>query len=64
MCSPCNSLDEDRIGDELSVNWELEVGGHGDSSKGLPESIRRDGFNDPANVGRFRKWDALMRSPR
>lgn len=44
------SLDEDRMGEELSVVWELEVGHTVAPAQGLPEQIAVDGFDDPVKL--------------
>lgn len=44
------SLDEDRLGEELSVIWELEVGHTIAPERGLPEQITADGFDDPNDL--------------
>ena len=45
------SLDEDRMGEELRVIWELEVGHTVLPDQGLPEEITPEGFDDPRAVG-------------
>lgn len=47
------SLDEDRMGEELTVVWELEVGHSVVPDRGLPESITADAFDDPDTLGAF-----------
>ncbi len=37
------SLDEDRLGEQLAVIWELEVGQTVTPAQGLPEHINPDG---------------------
>jgi superfamily II DNA or RNA helicase len=56
------SLDEDRLGQELSVVWELEVGHTVAPDQGLPESISPDGFDDPNRLAAFVdavRWGAV-----
>ena len=45
------SLDEDRMGEELRVIWELEVGHTVLPDQGLPEEITPEGFDNPRSVG-------------
>ena len=45
------SLDEDRMGEELRVIWELEVGHTVLPDQGLPEEITPEGFDDPSTIG-------------
>lgn len=47
------SLAEDRMGEELSVIWELEVGHSVAPSQGLPELITKEGFDDPNRLAAF-----------
>lgn len=44
------SLDEDRLGEQLSVIWELEVGKTVTPRQGLPEHINPEGFEDPVTL--------------
>ncbi|QBI56149.1 DISARM system SNF2-like helicase DrmD [Streptomonospora litoralis] len=56
------SLEEDRLGEELSVVWELEVGHTLAPDQGLPESITADGFDDPNTLAAFVdavRWGAV-----
>ena len=56
------SLDEDRLGQELSVVWELEVGQTVAPDQGLPETISPDGFDDPNTLAAFVdavRWGAV-----
>lgn len=56
------SLDEDRLGEELSVIWELEVGHTVAPDQGLPETISADGFDDPNTLAAFVdavRWGAV-----
>ena len=56
------SLDEDRLGDELTVVWELEVGQSVLPDQGLPEDIDPGSFDDPATLGAFVdavRWGAV-----
>jgi hypothetical protein len=41
------SLDEDRLGEELRVIWELEVGHTLAPDRGLPVAIQAEAFDDP-----------------
>jgi superfamily II DNA or RNA helicase len=54
------SLAEDRLGDELTVVWELEVGHTVAPDQGLPETIGR--FDDPNTLAAFVnavRWGAV-----
>ena len=56
------SLDEDRMGEELTVIWELEVGNAVVPDRGLPETIAADAFDDPETLGAFVdavRWGAV-----
>ena len=56
------SLDEDRMGEELTVVWELEVGQSVVPDRGLPETIDADAFDDPDTLGAFVdavRWGAV-----
>ena len=56
------SLDEDRLGEQLSVIWELEVGQTVTPPQGLPEHINPEGFDDPATLAGFidaMRWGAV-----
>jgi superfamily II DNA or RNA helicase len=56
------SLDEDRLGQELAVVWELEVGQAVAPDQGLPETISPDGFDDPNTLAAFVdavRWGAV-----
>jgi superfamily II DNA or RNA helicase len=56
------SLAEDRLGEELSVVWELEVGHTVVPEQGLPERIDPAGFDDPNQLGAFidaARWGAV-----
>ena len=56
------SLEEDRLGQELSVIWELEVGQTVVPDQGLPETINADAFDDPNTLGAFVdavRWGAV-----
>jgi superfamily II DNA or RNA helicase len=56
------SLDEDRLGEQLSVVWELEVGHTVTPAQGLPELIHADGFDDPTTLAGFvdaMRWGAV-----
>jgi hypothetical protein len=56
------SLEEDRLGEEVSVVWELEVGHTVAPDQGLPESIGADRFDDPNTLAAFVdavRWGAV-----
>lgn len=56
------SLEEDRLGEELAVVWELEVGHTIEPDQGLPETITADGFDDPNTLAAFVdavRWGAV-----
>ena len=56
------SLDEDRLGEQLSVVWELEVGKTVTPAQGLPERIHPQGFDDPVTLAGFvdaMRWGAV-----
>lgn len=56
------SLEEDRLGEELSVVWQLEVGHTVVPDQGLPEAINADSFDDPNALGAFIdavRWGAV-----
>lgn len=56
------SLDEDRLGEHLSVIWELEVGHTVTPPQGLPERIGSEGFDDPETLAGFidaMRWGAV-----
>ena len=56
------SLEEDRMGEELSVVWELEVGHTVVPDQGLPEAIRVEAFDDPNTLGAYVdavRWGAV-----
>ena len=56
------SLDEDRLGEQLSVVWELEVGHTVTPAQGLPEKINPDAFDDPTTLAGFvdaMRWGAV-----
>jgi superfamily II DNA or RNA helicase len=56
------SLDEDRLGEQLSVIWELEVGQTVTPPQGLPEHIKPEGFDDPVTLAGFidaMRWGAV-----
>ncbi len=56
------SLDEDRMGDTLSVIWELEVGHTVEKDRGLPEQISAESFDDPVMLAGFIdavRWGAV-----
>ncbi|MGB8383710.1 MAG: DISARM system SNF2-like helicase DrmD [Dermatophilaceae bacterium] len=56
------SLDEDRLGEELTVVWELEVGHTVSPEQGLPTTVLADAFDDPHTLGAFVdavRWGAV-----
>lgn len=56
------SLEEDRLGEELAVVWELEVGHSVAPDRGLPETITPEGFDDPNTLAAFIdavRWGAV-----
>lgn len=56
------SLDEDRLGEQLSVVWELEVGHTVTPAQGLPDIIYSDAFDEPTTLAGFidaMRWGAV-----
>lgn len=56
------SLDEDRLGEQLSVVWELEVGHTVTPAQGLPETLTENDFDDPQTLAGFidaMRWGAV-----
>jgi superfamily II DNA or RNA helicase len=56
------SLDEDRLGQELTVVWELELGHTVEPDQGLPETVRPEAFDDPNTLAAFVdavRWGAV-----
>ena len=56
------SLEEDRLGQELAVVWELEVGHTVAPDQGLPETISPDSFDEPKTLAAFVdavRWGAV-----
>lgn len=56
------SLEEDRLGEELSIIWQLEVGHTVVPDQGLPETINPDAFDEPDTLGAFIdavRWGAV-----
>ena len=56
------SLDEDRLGEELAVVWELEVGHGVTPDRGLPKTLTTDGFDEPSRLAAFVdavRWGAV-----
>lgn len=56
------SLEEDRLGEELTVVWELEVGHTVVPDQGLPEALSPEAFDDPNTLGAFVdavRWGAV-----
>lgn len=56
------SLDEDRMGEELRVVWELEVGNSVVPDRGLPDTISAEALDDPDTLGAFVdavRWGAV-----
>ncbi|MBN1170907.1 MAG: DISARM system SNF2-like helicase DrmD [Micromonosporaceae bacterium] len=56
------ALDEDRLGEELTVVWELEVGHTVTPAQGLPTQITPEAFDDPNTLAGFvdaMRWGAV-----
>ena len=56
------SLAEDRLGEQLSVVWELEFGHTVTPAQGLPETIYAEQFDDPTTLAGFvdaMRWGAV-----
>ncbi len=56
------SLDEDRLGEQLAVVWELEVGHTVTPAQGLPDIIYADAFDEPTTLAGFidaMRWGAV-----
>lgn len=56
------SLDEDRLGEQLAVIWELEVGQTVTPAQGLPQHINPEAFDDPVALAGFvdaMRWGAV-----
>jgi superfamily II DNA or RNA helicase len=56
------SLDEDRLGEQLAVVWELEVGHTVTPAQGLPDVIHADAFDEPTILAGFidaMRWGAV-----
>ncbi len=56
------SLEEDRMGEELAVVWELEVGHTVVPDQGLPETVNAEAFDDPNVLGAYIdavRWGAV-----
>lgn len=56
------SLDEERLGEQLSVVWELEVGHTVTPAQGLPDIVYADAFDEPATLAGFidaMRWGAV-----
>ena len=56
------SLDEDRLGQELTVVWELEVGHTVAPNQNLPETVHPEAFDDPNTLAAFVdavRWGAV-----
>lgn len=56
------SLDENRMGEELRVVWELKVGNSVVPDRGLPENIAAGAFDSPDTLGAFVdavRWGAV-----
>ena len=56
------SLDEDRLGEQLSVVWELEVGHTVTPAQGLPDLLNGEAFDDPTTLAGFvdaMRWGAV-----
>ena len=57
------AMDEDRLGEELTVVWELEVGHTVTPAQGLPTHINPDAFDDPNTLAGFVDAMRWGRSP-
>lgn len=56
------SLEEDRLGEELAVVWELEVGHTVAPDQGLPDTVTADGYDDPNTLAAYVdavRWGAV-----
>jgi len=56
------SLEEDRLGEELAIVWELEVGHSVAPDQGLPETVSPEAFDDPNTLAAFVdavRWGAV-----
>ncbi|MFE3173866.1 DISARM system SNF2-like helicase DrmD [Amycolatopsis sp. NPDC059090] len=56
------SVEDDRLGDELRVVWELEPGRSLTPPQGLPAEIKAERFDDPARLAAFidaLRWGAV-----
>ncbi|MEU7906317.1 DISARM system SNF2-like helicase DrmD [Actinoplanes sp. NPDC049118] len=56
------ALDEDRLGEELTVIWELEVGQTITKAQGLPANLLPEAFDDPHDLAGFvdaMRWGAV-----
>lgn len=56
------SFEEDRLGEELAVVWELEVGHTREPDQGLPTMIGAENFDDPNTLAAFVdavRWGAV-----
>ncbi|MFC7532494.1 DISARM system SNF2-like helicase DrmD [Actinoplanes sp. GCM10030250] len=56
------ALDEDRLGEELTVIWELEVGHTITPAQGLPVTLMQEAFDDPHDLAGFvdaMRWGAV-----
>lgn len=56
------SLDEERLGEQLSVVWELEVGHTVTPAQGLPDIVYTDAFDEPTTLAGFidaMRWGAV-----
>src|SRR5437763_16371504 len=56
------SLDEERLGEQLSVVGELEVGHTVTPAQGLPDIVHADVFDEPATLAGFidaMRWGAV-----
>ncbi|MFJ6096605.1 DISARM system SNF2-like helicase DrmD [Williamsia muralis] len=55
-------VDEDRLGHEIRVVWELELGRSALAHRGLPEQVDPDRFDDPNKLAAFidaLRWGAI-----
>ncbi len=57
-----SSIEEDRMGEELDVIWELELGNNVQPDQGMPATIDADRFDEPRKLAAFVdavRWGAV-----
>lgn len=57
-----SSIEEDRMGEELDVIWELELGNNVQPDQGMPQTIDADRFDEPRKLAAFVdavRWGAV-----